>query len=84
MYIKRVYNRMKTMQKSTWRFMSLCFVLSYVYLFAAIVMLMSDDLSGNIVLIRNALEIASYSQSVLIVCAVGSVIIEEITLDRQQ
>jgi len=84
MYIKRVYNRMKTMQKSTWGFMSLCFVLSYVYLFAAIVMLMSDDLSGNIVLIRNALEIASYSQSVLIVCAVGSVIIEEITLDRQQ
>ena len=84
MYIKRVYNRMKTMQKSTWRFMSLCFVLSYVYLFAAIVMLMSDDLSGNIVLIRNALEIASYSQSVMIVCAVGSVIIEEITLDRQQ
>ena len=84
MYIKRVYNRMKNMQKSTWRFMSLCFVLSYVYLFAAIVMLMSDDLSGNIVLIRNALEIASYSQSVLIVCAVGSVIIEEITLDRQQ
>ena len=84
MYIKRTYNRMKNMQKSTWRFMSLCFVLSYVYLFAAIVMLMSDDLSGNIVLIRNALEIASYSQSVLIVCAVGSVIIEEITLDRQQ
>ena len=84
MYIKRVYNRMKTMQKSTWRFMSLCFVLSYVYLFAAIVMLMSDDLSGNIVLISTALEIASYSQSVLIVCAVGSVIIEEITLDRQQ
>ena len=84
MYIKRVYNRMKTMQKSTWRFMSLCFVLSYVYLFAAIVMLMSDDLSGNIVLIRNALEIASYSQSVLIVCAVASVIIEQITLARQQ
>lgn len=84
MYIKRTYNRMKNMQKSTWRFMSLCFVLAYIYLFAAIVMLMTEDLEGNLVLVRNALEIASYSQSVMLVCAVGSVIIEEITLHRQQ
>lgn len=64
--------------------MSLCFVLAYIYLFAAIVMLMTEDLEGNLVLVRNALEIASYSQSVMLVCAVGSVIIEEITLHRQQ
>ncbi len=84
MYIKRVYTRMKEMQKSTWRFISVCFVLSYLYLLAAIIMLASNELSGNIVLIRNALEIASFSQSVMIVCAVGSVVIEETALHKQK
>ena len=82
MYIKRAYMRMKKMQKSTWRFFSMCFVLAYLYLFAAIIMLVANDLNGNVVLIRNALEIASFSQSVLLICAIGSVIIEEITLGR--
>lgn len=82
MYIKRAYMRMKKMQKSTWRFMSMCFMSAYLYLIAAIIMLITNDLNGNVVLIRNALEIASFSQAVLIVCAVGSVIIEETVLGK--
>ena len=80
MYIKKAYMRMKEMQKSTWRFMSMCFILAYLYLFAAIIMLITNDFSGNIVLISNALEIASNAQGVLLICAVGSAVIEEITL----
>ena len=82
MYIKRAYMRMKKMQKSTWRFFSMCFIVAYLYLFAAIIMLITNDLNGNVVLIRNALEIASFSQSILLVAAIGSVVIEEITLGR--
>ena len=82
MYIKRAYKRMKEMQKSTWRFVTICFVIAYLYLFAAIIMLLTNALNGNAVLIKNALEIASISQSVLLVCAIGSVIIEETVLHK--
>ena len=80
MYIKKAYNRMKKMQKNTWSFMTICFLLSYLYLIAAIIILITNDLSGNVVIVRNAFEIASFSQSIMLICAVGSVIIEEITL----
>ena len=84
MYIKRVYKRMMNMHKNTWRFMTMCFILACFYLFAAIIMMITNDESANIVLIRNALEIASMSQAVLIICAVGSVIIEEAALNREK
>lgn len=83
-YIRKAYSRMKRMQKSTWRFTSICFLTAYFYLLTAIFMLITNDISGNIVLIRNALEIASVSQAVILVCAIGSVIIEEAVLGKKQ
>ena len=75
---------MKKMQKSTWIFTSICFLTAYLYLLAAIFMLVTNDVSGNIVLVRNALEIASVSQAVMLVCAIGSVIVEEAVLGKKQ
>ena len=79
MYIKNAYIRMKKMQKNTWRFVSMCFAISYLYIVAAIVMLMLNDLP-DVVFVRSAMEIASISQAVMLICAVGSVIIEEMLL----
>lgn len=72
------------MKKSTWRFTSACFVAAYLYLLAAVFMMITNDIDGNVMLVRNALEIASMSQSVLLVCAFGSVIIEEQASDKEK
>lgn len=82
MYIKRVFKRMQKMQKNTWRFMVMCFCSAYFYLIIAILMLITNEIQGQVVLVRNALEIASMSQAVLIVCGIGSVIIEDTTLNK--
>ena len=78
MYIKKTVNRMTKMNKNTWRFVSMCFVCCCIYLLAAAFMLilLPEKYSTETVL-RGAVELARMSQAVLLICAVGSVIIEE-------
>lgn len=78
MYIKRIISRMMEMKKNTWMFISMCFVASYIYLITAMFMLMlMPETRGNAVTLINAAEVMRMPQAVLIICALGSVIIEE-------
>lgn len=78
MYIKKTVNRMMKMNKNTWRFVSMCFVCCCIYLVAAMVMLITQPEKQNCeTAFRSAVELARMSQAVLMICAVGSVIIEE-------
>ena len=68
---------MKKMQKSTWIFTSICFWTSVILLVSALCILIVCETHRRPELIKTALETASVTQSVLVVYAVGSVIIEE-------
>lgn len=78
MYIKRTVRRMMQMNKSTWMFITMCFAASYIYLISAMVMLIfaAGD-TGAASAVKNAAELARMPQGIFIICALGSVIIEE-------
>lgn len=78
MYIKNTVNRIMKMNKNTWKFVSMCFMCCCIYLIAAIIMLLIlPEKQGSENVFRCAIEIARMSQAVMIICAIGSVIIEE-------
>jgi len=60
----------------------MCFALIYLYLIAAIAVLIANDVRGSFTVISYAMEMVSASQAVMIVCAVGSVVIEETILHK--
>ena len=74
-YIKKTLNAMQNMKESTWKFMSVCFLAAIVYPVLAIAVLISGDMGHAAV--KAAVELARVPQGIIIICAVGSAVIEE-------
>lgn len=74
-YIKKTIKAMKNMKESTRKFMSMCFMAAIVYPVLAIAVLASGDMGHAAV--KAAVELARIPQGIIIICAVGSAVIEE-------
>lgn len=74
-YIKQTLKTMRNMKESTWRFTSVCFLAAIVYPVLAIITLVSGDMGRAAV--KAAVELARVPQGIIIICAIGSAVIEE-------